>query len=124
MEKILKHATLPGRILLSSLFIMAGVNKLFSYEATGTYMDAMGIPGALLPFVILLEIFGGLFVIVGWNTRLTALVLAVFCVSSGVLFHYDFSDQTQATMFMKNLAIAGGFLLLAANGPATTPKER
>jgi putative oxidoreductase len=124
MEKILKHATLPGRILLSSLFIMAGVNKLFSYEATGAYMDATGIPGALLPFVILLEIFGGLFVIVGWNTRLTALVLAVFCVSSGVLFHYDFSDQTQATMFMKNLAIAGGFLLLAANGPATTPKER
>ena len=107
MEKILKHAALPGRILMASIFIMAGLNKLFSYEATGGYMDAMGIPGALLPLVILFEIFGGLFVIVGWNTRLTA--LAVFCVSSGVLFHYDFSDQTQATMFMKNLAIAGAF---------------
>ena len=119
MEKALVHAALPGRILISSLFIIAGLNKLTSYEATGGYMDAMGVPGALLPLVILLEIFGGLLVIIGWNTRLTAVALALFCFTSGILFHYDLSDQTQMTMLMKNFAIAGGFLLLAANGPGT-----
>lgn len=80
-------------------------------------MENMGVPGFLLPLVILLEAAGGIAIIVGWQTRLVALALAGFCVISAILFHANFGDQTQMIMFLKNIAIAGGFLFLVANGP-------
>jgi putative oxidoreductase len=106
-----------GRILIALMFVMSGLSKISGYAGTQGYMEAMGVPGALLPLVILLEVAGGIAIIVGWQTRLTALALAGFSIISAILFHANFGDQTQMIMFMKNIAIAGGFLFLVANGP-------
>lgn len=88
-----------------------------AYAGTQGYMEAMGVPGSLLPLVITLEVLGGLAIIVGWQTKAVAIALAGFSVLSAVLFHADFTDQMQMGMFMKNIAIAGGFLMLIAQGP-------
>ena len=79
-------------------------------------MNAAGVPAALLPLVIATEVLGGLAITVGWQTRVTALLLAGFTLLSALLFHNNFADQIQTVMFLKNVSIAGGFLLLAANG--------
>ena len=105
-----------GRILIALIFVIAGYNKIGGYEATADYMSAMGVPGGLLPLVIALELGGGILLILGFFTRYLALALAGFCLLSAVIFHSNIADQTQQLMFLKNLAIAGGFLFLAANG--------
>ena len=105
-----------GRIFIAGIFFMAGLNKISSYENTVGFMNSAGVPGDLLPIVIALEIFGGVAVIVGWKTRVFAFLLAGFCLLSAILFHADFSNQIQMGMFMKNIAIVGGFLVLVANG--------
>ena len=105
-----------GRVLLSLIFVMSGVSKITSFTATQGYMEAMGVPGVLLPLVIVLEVAGGMAVILGWKTRLAAFALAGFSILSALLFHANFADQMQMIMFMKNFAIAGGFLLLVAQG--------
>ena len=118
MNQTAIHAgNLTGRIFIAAIFLMAGIGKLGAgYAGTQGYMESMGVPGILLPLVIALEIGGAILVIAGLWTRLAALALAGFTVVSAVLFHADFSDQMQMIMFMKNFAIAGGFLFLAANG--------
>jgi putative oxidoreductase len=105
-----------ARVFLGHIFLLAGLSKIGAYAGTQGYMEAMGVPGFLLPLVILLEIGGGLAVIAGFQTRLIAYALAAFSVISAVIFHSNFGDQTQMIMFMKNFAIAGGFLLLAGYG--------
>jgi putative oxidoreductase len=105
-----------ARVFLGHIFLMAGLSKIGAYEGTQGYMEAMGIPGALLPLVILLEAAGGLAIIVGFQTRLTSYALAAFSIVAAVIFHSNFADQTQMIMFMKNIAIAGGFLLLVNQG--------
>lgn len=106
---------LAGRILLAHIFVLAGINKLGAgYAGTQGYMEAMGIPGALLPGVIALEIGGGLALILGLFTRYTAWALAAFTVVAAALFHSNFADQMQMILFMKNIAMAGGLLILAA----------
>ncbi|GGO86698.1 membrane protein [Marinobacterium nitratireducens] len=110
-------ALLVGRILLALIFVSAGWSKIGGFEGTQGYMESMGVPGVLLPLVILLELGGGLAIIVGLGTRTIAVLLALFCIASAVVFHTDFSQPMQSIMFMKNLAIAGGFLVLAASGP-------
>ena len=105
-----------GRILLALIFVTSGFGKISGYAGTQQYMEAMGVPGALLPLVIALEILGGLAVMLGWHTRIAAFLLAGFSLLSALLFHFDFSDQMQMIMFMKNLSIAGGFLLIVAFG--------
>lgn len=105
-----------GRALLSLIFIMSGLNKISAYEGTQGYMEAMGVPGGFLPLVIALEVLGGLAILVGYKTRLAALALAGFSVMSAILVHADFSDQMQMMSFMKNLTIAGGFLMIVAHG--------
>ena len=107
---------LLGRVLLSALFLIAGLGKIGGYAATQGYMEAMGVPGALLPLVIALEVGGALAIIVGWRTRLTAFLLAGFSIVSALVFHNALGDQVQFVMFMKNFAIAGAFLLLVARG--------
>ena len=109
-------AELGGRILLAAIFVSSGLSKLGAYAATAGYMQAMGVPGALLPVVIATELLGGLAIMFGWKTRIAAFVLAGFSLLTGFVFHNNFADQTQMIMFFKNVAIAGGFLLLVANG--------
>lgn len=115
-ESTKTYSDLLGRLLLSAIFITAGYGKIGGYAATQGYMEAMGVSGALLPLVIFAELGGGLAILLGLLTRYAALGLAVFSVASAVIFHSS-ADQVQQIMFMKNLAIAGGLLLLVANGP-------
>ena len=105
-----------GRFLISLIFVTSGLNKITSFAGTQAYMEAVGVPGILLPAVIALEVLGGLAVIFGWHTRVAAFLLAGFSFLSAVIFHADFGDQMQMIMFMKNLALAGGFLILVAHG--------
>ncbi|HZY32837.1 MAG TPA: DoxX family protein [Rhodanobacter sp.] len=107
---------LLGRIGLSLIFIISGWGKIAGYAATQQYMEAMGVPGALLPLVIALELGGGLAILMGAFTRWIALALAVFSLASAALFHANLDDAAQAINFWKNVAMAGGFLMLAAHG--------
>ncbi len=104
---------LLARLLMSLIFITAGYSKIGGYEGTAQYMASMGVPGALLPLVILLELGGGLALLVGFQARLAAFGLAVFCVLSGILFH---GTPDQQIMLMKNLALAGGLLAFTVFG--------
>lgn len=106
---------LLARVLLGHIFLLAGISKVGAYVGTQGYMEAMGVPGGLLPLVILLEIGGGLAIILGFQTKFTAYALAAFSVASAVIFHNNLADQTQMIMLMKNFAIAGGLLLLASS---------
>lgn len=106
-----------GRIGLSLLFIISGWGKVTAYAGTQQYMEAAGVPGMLLPLVIAVEIGGGLAIVLGLFTRWVALGLALFALVAGLLFHAThLSDPNQAVHFWKNVAIAGGFLVLAAHG--------
>ena len=117
MNKLYDFGELGGRILIATIFILSGFTKITGYAGTQGYMEAMGVPGALLPLVIVTELGGGLLVVLGLWTRLAALALAGFSLLSAVLFHASFADQVQMIMFLKNFAIAGGFLFLVAHGP-------
>jgi len=111
-----QYAELLGRILLASLFLLAGLSKIGNYAGTAGYMASVGLPGALLPAVIALEVLGGIAIIIGWQTRIVSLLLAGFSALSATLFHNNFGDQTQMIMFLKNFSIAGAFLMLFAKG--------
>jgi putative oxidoreductase len=107
---------IAARILASAIFIIAGYGKLGAgYAGTQAYMASAGVPGALLPLVIALEIGGGLALLLGFQTRLAAFLLAGFCLVTGMLFHTG-SDQMQQIMLMKNLAMAGGLLAFTVFG--------
>lgn len=108
--------SLLGRIGLSLIFIVAGWGKITGYAGTQQYMEAMGVPGALLPLTILLELGGGLAIATGFFTRWVALALAVFSVATAFIFHSNFGDAMQAISFWKNVAMTGGFLMVAAHG--------
>lgn len=115
--------SLSGRVGLALIFIISGWGKIGGYAATQGYMEAMGVPGFLLPLVIALELGGGLAIVAGIFTRSSALALAAFSVVSALIFHANFADPMQAINFWKNFAVAGGFLLLAANGPGAISLE-
>lgn len=124
MNKLQELASPLGRLFIALIFLVSGLNKISGYEGTQGYMEAMGVPGGLLPLVILTEVVLGLAVIVGYRTRLAAFGLAGFSLLSGAIFHGNFGDQMQMIMFMKNVAIAGGFLLLVANGGGAYSLDR
>jgi putative oxidoreductase len=114
-----------ARLLLAQLFVMAGLSKLGAgYAATQSYMQTMGVPGSLLPLVIVLEIGGGLALIVGFFTRWVALALAVYSVVAALIFHHNFGDQTQMILFMSDIAVAGGLLLLYLHGAGAFSVDR
>jgi putative oxidoreductase len=110
-------ALLVGRILLAAIFVLAGYNKITGYAGSVAYMEAYGLPGILLPGAILFEFVGGLAIVAGFQTRLAALAIAAFSIIAALVFHNKLSEPMQMIMFMKNFAIAGGFLVLFASGP-------
>jgi putative oxidoreductase len=121
---------LVARILLSFMFILAGFGKLGDVEGIMAYTASGGIPGALAIPAIALEIVGGLAILLGWQIRPAAIALAVFTVVAGFLFHYipaqaleGFAAMSEMNHFYKNVAIAGGFLALAATGPGAYSVE-
>lgn len=116
INKANSWALAVGRLLMAIIFVAAGAGKIANFPGTQGYMQSMGIPGILLPLVILTELGGGLAILLGYKVRLVSVLLASFCIVSGAIFHHNFSDQTQAIMFMKNLAMAGGFLALFVSG--------
>jgi|TARA_B100001093_G_scaffold451513_1_gene459001 putative oxidoreductase len=107
---------LLGRIFISALFLISAYNKIFSLDGSMNWMEGFGVPGFLLYPAIVLEIILPLFIIIGYQARLTAGLLAIFCIATAFIFHLDFNDQMQTTAFLKNLGLAGGFLFLVANG--------
>lgn len=112
----MQYISLVSRILLSLLFVFSGFGKLTAIAGAQSYMESKGIPGVLIYPVILLELGGGILIILGYQTRIVAALLAGFCLASAAIFHTTFSDEIQLIMFMKNLGLAGGFLLLAQHG--------
>ena len=115
---------LAGRILLSGLFLLSGVGKVGAYAATAAYMSSVGVPGVLLPVVIATEVLGAIAIILGWQTRVSALLLAGYSLLAALIFHTNFADQIEMIMFLKNVSIAGGFLLLVANGAGPLSFDR
>lgn len=107
---------LAARVLLALIFVVAGFGKLADPAGTAGYMSSMGVPGFLVWPTIVLELGGGILIAIGYQTRIVALLLAGFTVLAGLIFHHQFVDQNQMIHFMKNLAIAGGFLSLVLNG--------
>ncbi len=107
---------LIGRIMISAIFLFSGINKIFNYDGTVGWMESFGLPGFLLIPAIILEILAPILIIIGYQTRIAAGALSLFCLATAIIFHTDFSDQMQFIAFMKNLALAGGFLFLVVNG--------
>ena len=117
MDAASPYLKLAGRVLLAVMFIQAGIGKIFGYAGTAEHMTQSGVPAVLLPLVILTEAGGGLCVLLGLWTRYAAIALAGFTVLAGIIFHYQPGDMMQMINFMKNITIAGGFLVLAGAGP-------
>ena len=107
---------LIGRLLLASLFIVEGWGKLKGYAGAVGYMEKFGIPGILLPLVILAEIGGGLCIALGWQARWAALALAGFSIMAALVFHTNLANRNETLHFEKDIAIAGGLLVLFAFG--------
>ena len=107
---------LVARILISALFLLNGVFKISNYDGTIGWMEGFGIPGILIIPAILLEIFGPILIILGYKAKVAAGLLGLFCIATAVIFHNDFSDQMQLGSFLKNIALAGGFLFIFING--------
>ncbi|GAF60109.1 putative membrane protein [Psychrobacter sp. JCM 18903] len=105
-----------GRLFLSMIFIFSGFTKITGYAATQGYMESMGVPGMLLPLVIAVELFGGLAILFGFKARFVAILLVGFNIISALLFHQFWIDESQMNPFMKNIAMAGGFLMIFAHG--------
>jgi len=111
--------TAIARVLMALIFILSGLSKLGAADAVRGYMEVMGVPGALLWPTVAFEIGAGALVALGYRTRAIALLLAGFCLVTAAIFHHRFADQIQMIMFLKNVSMAGGFLLLAAVGPGS-----
>ena len=109
-------ADLIGRILISALFLLNGIFKISNYDGTIGWMESFGMPGILLIPAIILEIAGPVLIIIGYKTKLAAGLLSLFCIATAFIFHNDFANQMQLTSFLKNIALAGGFLILFVNG--------
>jgi putative oxidoreductase len=114
--KLTGGADLLGRLLLAALFLYDGWIIVNNYGATAEYLAQFGVPPLLVGPALILHLGGGLLIAVGWNTRLAAFALSLFCISTALIFHNQFGDPNEVIHFWKDLAIAGGFLVLAAHG--------
>lgn len=116
LEKYDDYWDITGRVFVGGFFLLAGVRKIMTYGGTTGYMESVGVPGILLPLVILTEIGCGLGLILGFKTKLAALLLAGFALLSAAIFHQFWGDPSQTVSFMKNVAIAGGLLMILRHG--------
>ena len=107
---------LVGRIFISLVFLLSGFNKIGNYEGTIDWMESFGMPGIFLIPVIILEVGAPILIVIGYKVKISAALLSLFCIATAVIFHNDFSNQMQFISFMKNIALAGGFLFLVVNG--------
>ena len=107
---------LLARFLISGLFLLNGIFKISNYDGTIGWMESYGLPGILIIPAILLEIIGPIFIILGYQAKIAAGLLSLFCIATAVIFHNNFSDQMQINSFLKNIALAGGFLFIFING--------
>ena len=108
---------LLGRILLSLIFLLEGIRKIFYYDGTIEYMESFSVPGYLLPPAIIIEILFPILVIIGYKTKFSAAILSAFALLLAIIFHSDFSNHMQLISFLKNFAISGGFMILYFYGP-------
>jgi len=108
---------LVGRLGLAYVFIADGWLGVVDYGDVASYMQANGVSGKLLPLVILVELGGGLLIVAGFFARWAALALAGFCALTAIMFHWNGADANETIHFQKDLAIAGGFLIIVAFGP-------
>ena len=108
---------LVGRIFLSALFLIEGFGKISMQEDVIMYMEEYGVPGILFMPATTLEILFPLFLILGYKTKWAASVMALFTFAVAIIFHTDFSESMQMMLFLKDLAIAGGFMIIIAYGP-------
>ena len=124
-------AALAGRVLLAVIFVWAGFGKAIGYQDTAGFMSSVGMPmvGVLLPLTILVELGGGIALIVGWKARWVALILAVFTLLASLIFHKFWTMTGEGVMtntlfFYKNIAIMGGMLMVFAFGPGRFSVDR
>ena len=107
---------LVGRILISSIFLLSGINKIQNYEGSHGWMESLGVPGILLIPAIVLEVVAPILIMVGYQVKISAALLSLFCIVTAIIFHNDFSNQMHFIAFFKNIGLAGGFLFLVING--------
>lgn len=124
MDQLSKFAPLIARIFIGGFFLLAGVGKVADIAGTSGYIQSVGLPGVLAWPAAVFEILLGLSVLLGFKTRIAALAGAAFCIFTAVVFHNNFADQIQMVMFLKNFAIAGGFLLLFAHGAGAVAVDK
>tara|TARA_B100001996_G_scaffold299779_1_gene240225 strand:- start:193 stop:579 length:387 start_codon:yes stop_codon:yes gene_type:complete len=115
---------LLGRILISSLFLFSGYSKILNYNGTVGWMEGFGVPGFLLWPAIAMEIILPILIIIGYQTQISAIILAIFCIATAFIFHLDFSNQMQTIALLKNLGLAGGFFVIALNGTRSWAIEK
>ena len=107
---------LVGRIFISSIFLLSGISKIGNYEGRHGRMESLGVPGILLVPAIILEVVAPILIIVGYQVKISASLLSLFCIATAIIFHNDFSNQMHFIAFFKNIGLAGGFLFLVING--------
>ena len=115
---------LVGRIFISLVFLLSGINKIGNYEGTISWMESLGMPGIFLIPAIILEIGAPILIMIGYKVKISAVLLSLFCLATAIIFHADFSNQMQFVSFMKNIALAGGFLFLVINETKEFSLER
>ena len=115
---------LIGRILISALFLISAYNKIFNLDGSMSWMESFGVPGFLIFPGIAIETILPVFIIVGYQARIAAGILAIFCLTTAFLFHFDFSNQSQLISFLKNIGLAGGFMFIVANGTKNWAVDR
>ena len=115
---------LVGRIFISLVFLLSGINKIGNYEGTIGWMESLGMPGIFLIPAIILEIVAPILIMIGYKVKISATLLSLFCLATAIIFHTDFSNQMQFVSFMKNIALAGGFLFLVINETKEFSLER
>ena len=114
--KLVSAKLVAARLLMALIFLLSGIGKISAYAGTQGYMAAMGVPGMLLTPAIIFEIGGAILLLLGFKTRILSYLMAGFCLLTATIFHADFADQIQMIMFLKNIAMAGGFIALGTVG--------
>ena len=115
---------LLARFFISSVFLLSGYNKIFNFDQTVSWMEGYGVPGLLLWPTIILEIILPILIIIGYKTQISAILLAIFSITTAIIFHTDFGNQMQTVAFLKNLGLACGFIFIALNGPKDWAVDR